>query len=176
MKKRGVAEWIHQPAINQILLCFFVPKTPREVEKKLGIKKLKLKLFLEKNLLKSLNPGARKGRFYTLTNKARGLLKVSVPKKGISKDWNIIGWIRASPRQRLVVLKTMDSEKRTSEEIREKTTKFSPHLTRISTKGILKELVSKGLVETELNEKKRYYWISDRGKLIAKNSAPSNSI
>lgn len=166
MSKRGVGEWVHQPTINQILLCFSAPKTPREVEKELGIKKLKLKPYLDRNLLKSLNPGARKGRFYILTGKARRLLKLSGSKKGINKDWHMIGWINASPRQRLVVLKAMDSEKRTSEEIRERALKFNPHLTRISTKSILKELISRGLVETEILNRRRYYWLSERGKLF----------
>ena len=164
MKKRGLANWIHQARNNQIISSFSSPKTPRHVETELRINKLKLKPFLEKHLLKSLNPEARKGRLYTMTNKARRVLKLSGLKKGRDKDWELVGWIMASPRQRLVVLKVMDSAKRTSEEVRERALKLNPHLTRISTKGILKDLISNGLIETEMKEGKRYYWITQKGK------------
>ena len=103
MRKRKLTDWIHQPKINHILLSFSVPKTPKQVEKELGIKKLKLKPFLDKHLIESLNPGAKKGRFYILTCKARRLLKLSSSKKESEKDWDLIGWIIASPRQRFVV-------------------------------------------------------------------------
>ena len=161
-----MAEWIHQPKINQILLSFSVQKTPKQVEKELCVKKLKLKPFVEKHLLKCLNPGATKARFYILTDKARRLLKLSSSKKEINKDWDLIGWIMASPKQRLVVLKAVDSTKRTSEEIRERASRSNANLTRISSKGILKELISKSLIETELIERKRYYWMSEKGRLI----------
>lgn len=167
MNKRGVAEWVNQPKIKQILLAFSVPKTPRQAEEELGIKKLKLKPFLEKNLLESLNPEARKGRFYMLTGKARRLLKLPCSKKEGNKNWDLIGWIISSPKQRLVVLKTVDSEKRTSEEIRERASQLNPHLSRTSIKGILKELISRGLVETKMYDRKRYYWISEKGKSFA---------
>ena len=61
MGKRGLANWINQPKINQIISSFSVPKTPKQVEKELRINKLKLQPFLQKRLLKSLNPEARKG-------------------------------------------------------------------------------------------------------------------
>ena len=168
MKKEDIG-WINKPKVNQILLSFSIPKTPKQVEKELGIRKLKLKPFLEKRLLKCLNPGAKKGRFHILTNKARQLQNLSCSKKERNKDWDLIGWIMASPKQRFVVLKTVDSKKRTSEDIRERASGLNSHLSRISTKGILKELIRKCLVETEMSEKKRYYWINDKGKCVAKD-------
>ncbi len=168
MGNRGLAAWIDQVEINKILLAFNVPRTPKQVEKDLRINKLKIKPFLDKNLLESLNPKARKGRLYVLTNYARRLLKLYNLKTENHKNWDLIGWIIASPKQRLVVLKTLavDSTKRTSEEIRERASKLNPHLSRISTKGILRELVNKRLVETEMIERKRYYWISGNGKAV----------
>ena len=150
MGKRGVAEWIHQPKINQILVSFSVPKTPKQVEKEVCVRKLKMKPFVGKRLVRCLNPEARKGRLYMLTNKARKLLKLSNCKKVINKDWDLIGWIMASPKQRLVILKKVDSVKRISEKIRKRASQLNPHLSRISTKGILKELISKDLIETEM--------------------------
>ena len=76
MKQGDIKDWVNQPKINSILLSFSTPKTPKQVEKELGIKKLKLKPFLNKHLLKCLNPKARKGRFYILTNKAKQLKKL----------------------------------------------------------------------------------------------------
>lgn len=166
MIKRGVAKWIHQPKNNQILVSFSVPKTPKQVEKEVCVRKLKIKPFVGKRLIRCLNPEAKKGRFYILTNKARKLLKLSNCKKVPNKDWDLIGWIMASPKQRAVVSIVVDSVKRTSEEIRKRASQLNPHLSRLSAKGILKELISKGLIETEMNERKRYYWISEKGKLI----------
>ncbi len=159
-------EWILCPAIKQVLEAFSEPKTPKQVEKELGIKKLKLKPFVEKGLLTSLNPMARKSRFYVPTSKARRLLGLPDPRDNVHENWDLKGWIMASPRQRLVVLKVTDSKKRTSEDLRERASKVNPRLTRISTKGILKELINRGLIETELRDRKRYYWISDRGRSI----------
>ena len=48
MKKRRVIDWIRQSTIKQTLLAFSVPRTPRQVEYRLDIKKLKLKPFTEK--------------------------------------------------------------------------------------------------------------------------------
>ena len=73
---REIIEWIHRPNIKRILLTFSNPKTPGQAEKELEIKKLKLKPFLDYKLIKSLNPQAKKGRLYILTNKARKLIGV----------------------------------------------------------------------------------------------------
>jgi len=166
MIEDDVIQKLQQSEFGQILLAFSVPKTPRQVEKELVIKKLKLKPYLEKCLIKPLNPEARKGRLYTLTNKGRKLLKLSCTNNINKSGWDLIGWVMASPQQRLVVLKVMDSTKRTSENIRLRATKYNTHLTRISTKQILKELISKGLIETELIGRKRYYWIIKKGTEI----------
>jgi len=83
-------------------------------------------------------------------------------------DWNVIGWLLSSPRQRLVLLSTiaLDCKKRTSEEIRTRASRLNPNFTRISTKTILNELVGKSLVETELFDRKRYYWINKNGDSV----------
>ena len=161
-----MAEWVAQAKMQQILILFSSPKTPRQVEKALGIKKLKMKPLLDKKLVKILNPEARKGRLYIITNKSRGLLNLSDVKRERGKDWDLLGWLLASPRQRLVVLKVMDGLKRTSEQIRERASKFNSHLSRISTKGILRELVKKNLVLNKMIEGKRYYWISGEGWVL----------
>lgn len=175
MNKRGIVEWVNQDKIKQILFCFSTHKTPRQVEKELGLKKLKLKPFMEKQLLESLNPKARKGRFYVLTNRARKLINLSEKEEKSHQHWDIIGFIMSSPKQRLVVLKLVDFKKRSSEEIREKTSRLNPHLSRTSTKGILKELINAGLAKTEMLNGKRYYWISKKG-LEVKNSLTALSL
>lgn len=167
MRGRGVAEWASQPKNRDILAAFSIPNMPARVEKELCIKKLKLGPFLKKNLLLSLNPGARKGRLYCLTNKARKLLNLPLVSKA-GKDWDIKGWLLSSPKQKRIIMKLVDSEKRTSEEIREKASQFNPCLSRTSTKDILKELVKKGLIETELNDRTRLYWLSNDGMRIKK--------
>jgi len=168
MRKRGKGNWINQPKTRQILLSFSTPKTPRQAEIELALKKLKLKPFLERSLLVCLNPEARKGRYYIITPKTKRLLKLAYEKQD-DKNWDLIGWIKASPKQRLVIFKAMDSEKRTSEQIRERASQFNPHLSRTSTKDILEELINRDLVETEMIGRKRYYWLNEKGVKIKSN-------
>lgn len=170
MGEKKPADWIGQPKNNRILVAFSVPKTPKRVQEELNINKFNLKPFLKRRLIKCLNPETHKGRLYTLTNKSRKLLKISSSIEERDKDYDLIGWIVASPRQRYVVLKTLttDSVKRTSEEIRKRASSLNPCLSRISTKGILKELINRNLVETEMGDDlKRYYWVNEEGKSLA---------
>jgi len=173
MEKGGDDEKTSRSRLYRILLSFCTPKTPTQVERELGIKKLKLKPFVDKDLLRPLSPEAKKGRFYVLTDKARKLLNLSDPITYNDRNWDLISWIMSSPRQRLVLLQVIDSAKRTSEEIRKRASKFNPHLTRISTKGILNELIVKGLIETEIVGLRRYYWINEKGKLLVQELNPS---
>jgi predicted transcriptional regulator len=151
---------------RRILSLFSVPNTPKQAEIELRVPKVRLRPFISKKLLKSLNPGARKGRFYILTPKARKILGLPGSRKERGKDWELIGWIMASPRQRLSVVKVLDSAKRISEDIRKRGAKYNPHMSRISTKAILRELVEKDLAETELGKRWRYYWITEKGKSL----------
>jgi predicted transcriptional regulator len=163
MKNKDVTEWIEKPSFKQVLLAFYSPRTPRMAEYITGIKKLKLKPFLEMNLLKDLNPRAEKGRLYVITEKARRLLQLPSANNRRRINWHIVGWLMASPRQRVIVLKAVNLQKRTSEEIRERAYNQNPHLSRISTKSILQELIHENLVKTEMTDRKRYYSISKDG-------------
>ncbi len=169
MKMTTENEWVKRPGVIRALVSFATPRTPSQVERRLGMKKLKMRPFVEKGLLRPLNVTAPKGRLFTTTAKARKLLGLPSSKRGIGKNWHLIGWVMASPRQKAVILKTVDSLKRTSEEIRERASKLNGRLSRTSTKGILKDLVDKGLANTELTETKRYYRISERGKSVAED-------
>ena len=164
---QGVKAWINRPNTKRILLSFSIPKTPMQVSKELGIKKVKVKPYIEEQLLVQLNPQATKGRMYVLSARACTLLKLPITIYE-NTDWNLIGWIKASPKQRLLILKTMalDSIKRTSESIRKRSSSENPCLSRISTKEILKELISERLIHTERHTINRYYWISNKGKNI----------
>lgn len=165
MYPNDVIQKLQLSRFDQILLAFSIPKTPRQVEIELGIKKLKLKSFIEGHFIKPLNPEARKGRLYTLTIKGKKF--VNLPSRSHKNNWDIIGWVLASPRQRLVVLRILDSTRRTSENIRQRTLRYNSHLTRISTKQILKEFVNKGLMDTEMIGNKRYYLLTEQGEKIA---------
>jgi len=171
VKKRDVINWIEKRRNKQILLAFSIPKTPRNVERKLLIKKLNLKPFLDKGLVRPLNPAVRKGRFYALSDEVRKWLKLLRSETKNDKDWEMIGWIIASPRQRLSVLRIMDSEKRTSEEIRAKATQLNANISRTSIKGILKELFERNLIDTEVLEGIRFYWLNQRGMKIKQELA-----
>ena len=169
MSSRAKTLWIHRPEVKEVLLSFCIPRTPKQVERELGATKLKLSEFLKKNSIMPLNPTARKGRLYIVTSWVReqyGLLAFSYNR---NTDWDVIGWLLSSPRQRLALLQTisLDCKKRTSEEIRTRGSRLNPHFTRISTKTTLNELVKKSLIETDLFERKRYYWINQNGASVA---------
>ena len=166
MPGRIVAEGVNNPRTRQTLLIFATPKTPRQAEIELSVKKLKLKPFLEQHLLRCLNPERRKGKFYIITDKARNILKPNYPDCDLNKDWELIGWIMSSPRQRLVVLRSVNEQKLISEEIRMKATQLNSHLTRESTKVILKDLGERKLTDSEILERIRFYWITEFGKKI----------
>ena len=166
MGQQVLTEWVCQQRNKNILLAFSVPSTPKRVERSLAIKKLKLLPFLKKSLIECLNPHARKGRFYILTTKARKLLQLPSAKKDRNKDWELIGKIASSPKQKLAVLLTVDPEKRTSEEVRLRAAKINQCLSRISTKAVLRELIAEKLVDTELIERRRFYWITEYGMKI----------
>tara|TARA_B100000614_G_scaffold254552_1_gene270049 strand:+ start:1449 stop:1988 length:540 start_codon:yes stop_codon:yes gene_type:complete len=166
MEEDEITTWTNQSNTKSILISFSSPKTPTQVQRELGIKKFNLKPFLKRKLLSCLCPGNSKGRLYVTTNKAKRILGLPIQPSGINQNAKLIGWIFASPRQRLVVLKTMNrySRKMTSEQIRIRSGKLNPCLSRISTKSILKELIQKGLVETEMgDDRRRYYWLSEFG-------------
>lgn len=166
MQQTGFPEHIDNPKTKQILLAFSVPKTPKQAEIALSVRKIKLKPFLEKGLLKCLNPRGRKGRFYVLTQKTRERLGLGCQECDLNKDWELIGWVMASPRQRLIVLRCIDERKLYSEEIRMRATQLTRHLTRESTKVILKDLINKHLAESEILERIRFYWITKYGQKI----------
>lgn len=157
---------INNPKIRKTLLIFASPKTPRQAEIGLSVMKIKLKPLLEKHFLRCLNPDARKGRFYVLTDKTRKYLGLGSQECDLNKNWELIGWMMASPRQRLVVLRCLDERKLYSEEIRMQATLLTRHLTRESTKVILKELIEKHLADSEIIERIRFYWITAYGQKI----------
>ena len=172
MKNYKLVDWVNQNKNKKILHAFLVPKTPTNVRDELSVKKFNLKPYLKRNLLKCLNPESYKGRLYILTNKARKLLNLTLRKNKNGFDYTLFGWIISSPKQRAVILETLSKnlQKYTSEEIRTKASKLNPCLSRISTKNILNELIAKNLVDTKIGEdRRRYYWINEKGKLFASN-------
>lgn len=170
MQKANLRDWIEKPEIKRILLSFLCPKSPRQVEKELGLRKLKLKTFIENRLLVSLNPEARKGRFYVLSDRTRKLLKIEDLIEAHCTNWELTGWVMASPKQRLVILQVLDAAKRTSEELRIRAQRLNPCLSRISTKSILHELVGCSILATVLANRKRYYWITPLGAEVLRTA------
>ncbi|MBW1666983.1 MAG: hypothetical protein JRJ66_02800 [Deltaproteobacteria bacterium] len=166
MKKRGEGSRANESRIARILSSFSTPKTPQQVVRELEIKRFKLKPFLEKGLVVCLNPSATKGRLYLTTENAELYHYPSKSDSDYEMDWELIGWIIASPYQRLPVLRATDGVKRVSEDIRRRASRWNCHLSRTSTKEILKELIYKQLIETEMMRNRRYYWINDKGKVV----------
>lgn len=166
MPDKETEGWINTPKRREILLIFAVPKTLKQAQIELSVRKLTLKSFLRNNCLLCLNPDLRKGRFYVLTEKARKYLNPNCPDCDIHKDWDCIGWIVASPRMRLAVLRCIDNRKLYSEEIRMRATQFNSRLSRPWVKTTLKQLVERNLANSELIERIRFYWITAYGQKI----------
>lgn len=126
--KTKLENWIARPKNRKILLAFQVPKTPKQVEKEFGLKKLKTKPLLKNGLIECLNPDARKGRLYVLTNSARMVIGLPTINHFEKLDSNLIGWIYASPKQRLALLRTLgiDLVHRTSESLRIRAVPWPP--------------------------------------------------
>ncbi len=170
MPKRGIENRINDPRIRQILLIFASPKTPRQAEKAYG-SKLKLKPFIQENFLECLNPNARKGRLYLVSKEVRKCFNLSYPETENCGNWEVMGWIVASPRQRLVIMRCVDERKLASEEIRMRATQFNANLTRPATKKTLSQLVQKHLLDSEVLERIRFYWINEFGIKIKQELA-----
>jgi len=151
-------------------LALSLPKIPRQVEKNLKYQNSSLS-HISDGLLLILNSRARKGRLYTLTDKARRRLRLHPLQTEKPIDWDLLGKIISSPKQKLVVLKALDSVKGTSENLRERAERLNPHLSRISIKKILSDLINGGLVRTDIRKRKRYYWISNKGKVLIEDLA-----
>jgi len=154
------------PSNKRILLAFSSPCTPKKARHQLCLKKITFKEYLKNKLLKCLTPDERNTKLYVLTDKARMLLGEPPSAIDLNKDWKCIGWLLASPRQRLVVLRSVDDRKLCSEEVRMVATMLNCRISRPSMKDILKELVGRRLVDTEIMEHVRFYWITDYGKKI----------
>ncbi len=168
-------EGINNPRVKQFLLVFSVPKTPTQAAKELSIRKPKLKPFLEKHLLKCLNPEAKKGRYYMVSEKARRHFNIICPDYS-NKDWECIGWIIASPRQRLTIMRCIDDRKLTSEEIRMRATQFNSSISQSSAKNILRELSGRNLIDSEILERIKFYWANAYGMKIKNELAVVASI
>jgi hypothetical protein len=156
---------INNPRTKQILLLFATPKTPKQAAHQLSVRKLKLTSLIKNHLLKCLNPDSRKGRFYVLTDRAREILP-ECPETDINKDWECIGWVISSPRQRLAIIRCVNESRLNSEEIRMRATQFNSSISRPSIKNILRELIGRHLVDSEILERIRLYWISGYGRKI----------
>ena len=160
------ADFVISTASKRILLAFSSPATPKKAMHQLCVRKIKFQIYVNAGLLKCLNPEEKRARFYVLTEKARKLLSLPHSDVDLHKDWKCIGWILSSPKMKLTVLRFVDERKLCSEEVRMRATQFNWHLSRSSMKDILKELVGKHLVDTELLEGIRFYWIAPYGQKI----------
>jgi len=166
MLNKRVENGIISPANKRILLAFSIPKTPHQAMFELCLKKIMFAPYIKAGLLKCLNPEESRARFYLLTDKARKLLNQPPCNIGLHKDWNCIGWVMSGPKMKLVVLRCVDERKLYSEEIRIRAGQFNCHLSRTSVKGILKGLAEKHLVDTEIMQRVRFYWITPHGQKI----------
>lgn len=149
---------------KRILLALSTPRTVSQTAKLVGKKRIKLQHYVKKHWIAPLTSSHSKGRLYVLTEIGRKLLGVSTSLYPTDGDLELVSWLLASPKQRLALIKFVDAKQRTSEEIRVRARRQNSHLTRISAKAILNELVDEGLVGTSVVERLRYYWITDGGK------------
>lgn len=129
-KKRKKSE--SQGQNTEDIAMLFPPQNSLPGRKRIRTQQTKNKNSYEKNLIIPLNPQAQKGRLYIRIN------VYDLKQNAEYKDWDLVGWIISSPKQRTIVLKTiaLDSVKRTPEAIRYRASRLNECLSRISTKEI----------------------------------------
>ena len=142
------------------------PRTYVELIKIVGFKKADnlshiLKALLSSEFIYCLNPKARTGKLYGITNKGKRLRK----KLGCSEfhqpddvNWNLYGWI-VSGKQRRAILKALcDDCLMSARLIRERAQEYNRHISRINTYDVLQQFVRKKIVK-KIKEKCRVYFV-----------------
>jgi predicted transcriptional regulator len=130
-------------------------KTPAELRREIGLKKIKsisstLKELVSLGLIYCLNPRAKIGRLYGLTKKGIGARKKFSFKDYCQPhdlDWNSYSYVVCG-KQRRAILKAMNvGMPMSSRLIRERANEYNPRISRTNANDILQQFVRKKLAK-----------------------------
>lgn len=167
-----------------VLLCMRKPAIKTDVEKKfnsisLTRYKLKLKMadFVRHGLTYCINPRAKEGRVYCLTNRginiARGIAReksipwnYSVPE---IRNWSTYGWVACGNRRKNLLFEMMKKVKATTVNPtgRIKAEKIICETPRSYKYNLIKDFLKKGLLKKETVSGITIYSLRRKGKRIA---------
>ena len=132
--------------------------------------------FVERGIAVCLNPDARKGRLYFLTDKGKEYLITIVRDEKGDKNFEVIfydipreliasySWVVSGGRKRLI-METVDNNDRVAEEIRKR---LGDKLTIFNTDSTLKACVERGLVVRTHKAEGVAYRLTDNGRIVKK--------
>lgn len=158
--------WLSDPLVRKILKHFIIPKSLSHIKSELQTENFDITPFIQKDLIQCINKHSTQEKLFVITRKGRRFLKKSKPLEKQNNCKKIFSWLKSSPKQRLAVLRAVNGGKRMSENIRKRAQRYNKHLTRESTFTILNELLTKKLVFSTMENRRRYYWISPMGEYL----------
>ncbi len=165
----------------EVFKLLYKPRTPSEIRRALNLSKKDtvyyiLASFAERGITVCLNPEARKGRLYFLTDKGKEYLITIVKDEKGDKNFEVIfydipkelvssySWVVSGGRKRLI-METVDNNDRVAEEIRKR---LGEKLTIFNTDSTLKACVKRGLVVCSVKNEGVTYKHSENGRIIKK--------
>ena len=165
----------------EVFKLLYKPRTPSEIRRVLKLSKKDtayyiLASFVDRGIAVCLNPDARKGRLYLLTDKGKeDLITIVRDEKG-DKNFEVIfydipkelissySWVVSGGRKRLI-METVDDTDMVAEGIRGR---LNNKLSIFNTDSTLKACVKKGLVVCTVKDEGVTYRHSENGRIIRK--------
>lgn len=165
----------------EVFKLLYKPRTPSEIRRILKLSKKDtayyiLASFVERGIAACLNPEAKKGRLYFLTDRGKEDLITIVRDERGDKNFEVIfydipkelvssySWVVSGGRKRLI-METLDDTDRVAEEIRKR---LGSKLTIFNTDSTLKACVKRGLVVCSSKDEGVTYRHGEDGRIIRK--------
>lgn len=174
MKKEDANKWLRKKGERTAVLRIMTkPMTPTEIGEKIGLKRIRVRGFLEKGIFKCLTPKAKKGRVYGLTEKGQKTAKRLAKDEDraysyfeLDIDWYSYGWITCSKPVRMI-FKAVATGRESVKEIDEylKAPGRQLILTYSYKYKLLRDLVKKGLLSVS-GDKRKLFALTEKGKEI----------
>ena len=156
----------------------YKPRFPAEIVRLLNLSKKNsvsyiISDFVRLEIVVCLNPTAKTGRLYALTNRGKESMRTllreenkeavftDIPPELIPLYSKIV-----SSRRKSAILKGLNEIPRSPEEIRFSAKRYDNDITRVGTYHLLSWFYEKGVTLSSLKDKKLAYRLSDKGKLL----------
>lgn len=172
MKKEDADKWLKKKKERtEILQIMTKPMTPTEIGERIGLKRIRVEGFLEKDIFKCLTPKAKKGRVYGLTEEGqKKAMKLAKDENRIytyfepNIDWYSYGWITCSNPVRMI-FKVIAIGRESVKEFDECLKARGLILTYSYKYKILRDLIKKKLLSVS-DEKRKKFALTEKGKRL----------